>query len=97
MATTDGLTECRSLKSFYYLLVDGDLKVLLVAHADDLIWSCEEGYESEVEKILNCFELQKIEDGNFRFCGREYSQDREYSSKFLSKSLQCVLRKERTF
>ena len=85
VATTAGWTECRSLKSFYYLQVDGDLKVILAAHVDDLIWACEEGYESEVEKIFGCFEIKKIEEGKFRFCGREYNQLEDFSIKVTCK------------
>ncbi len=44
-----------------------------------LIWKCEVGSESEVEKVLSCFELKKIEEGKFRFCGREYEQYEDFS------------------
>ena len=78
VATTTGLAECRSLKSCYLLQVDGDSKVILAAHMKDLIWTCEEGFVDEVEKILGCFEFKKIEEGNVRFCGRDYSQGEDY-------------------
>ena len=69
----------------YYITVDGDLKVILAAHVDDLIWVCEEGYEEAVEKVLGCFELKKIEEGKFRFCGREYEQLEDFSVKVTCK------------
>jgi len=65
----------------YYITVDGDLKSILAAHVDDLIWVCEEGYEEAVNMVLGSFELKKIEEGKFRFCGREYEQLEDFSVK----------------
>ena len=46
VATAAGLVECRTYKSLYYLTVDGDLKALLGAHVDDLL------YFGRVKKVM---------------------------------------------
>ena len=56
----------RTYKSLYYITVDGDVKVILAAHVDDLMWACEEGYEEQVQKILNRYDFKKLEEGSFR-------------------------------
>ena len=81
VATEAGLTECRLCRSLYYFLdKDGNMVILLGAHLDDVIWAAAPEYEHIVtEKLPGKFELNKIEEGNFRFCGREYSQDDDFN------------------
>lgn len=50
-AVAAGLDECRSLKSFYFA-EGGEVKVMLAAHVDDLMWVCADGYEACVDSIL---------------------------------------------
>ena len=78
-AIAAGFTECKSLGSLYYFEVDGQLKALLGAHVDDLMWCCCEGYEYLMDDVLSHFDLKKIDEGKFRFCGREYIQEEDFS------------------
>ena len=38
---------------------------------DDLCWAVKPGYESNMKKILDTFSVRKVEEGEFRFCGKE--------------------------
>ena len=52
VAVKCGLTECKQLKSLYFMQEDGDIKVMLGAHVDDLMWACKPGYEKAIEDVL---------------------------------------------
>ena len=40
-----GMDTVAGVKSIYSLHVDGDVKVMMGTHVDDLIWACKPGYE----------------------------------------------------
>ena len=73
------LKECRKLKSLYSYAEDGDIQFMLAAHVDDLMWVAKPGYEYLADQILSHFEIKKIEESKFRFCGREYLQEEDFS------------------
>ena len=60
--------------ALYSISKDGDIKGLLVTHVDDLCWAVKPGYESNMKKILDTFSVRKVEEGEFRFCGKEIKQ-----------------------
>ena len=60
--------------ALYSISKDGDIKGLLVTHVDDLGWAVKPGYEANMKKILDTFSVRKVEEGEFRFCGKEIKQ-----------------------
>ena len=73
-------SQCRALFTYQE---DGDIKVMIACHVDDLLYATKPGYESYVQKILEAFhvEKEKISEKNFRFCGREVAQDDQMNIK----------------
>ena len=78
-AVDAGLVESRLCRSLYSYTFEGKLVVLGGAHVDDIIWAAEPEYQHLMDEVYAHFELNKIDEGNFRFCGREYSQDDSYN------------------
>ena len=70
-----GMRPNKHIKALYTLEVDGVIKIMLATHVDDLMWTAEPGYEHIVQKVLETFDIRKIEQGEFRFCGREVKQN----------------------
>jgi len=79
LAKESKLTECPMFLSVYTYQVDGDIKVMMGAHVDDILWWAEPEYEYLIEDFLSKLTLKKLEQGCFRFCGREYHQDDEFN------------------
>ena len=52
---------------------------MLAAHVDDVMWAAEAEYENTIYDFLGNFVIEKESVGNFRFCGREYKQEHDYS------------------
>ena len=69
------MRENYGFKALYCYAIDGDIKVMLGSHVDDLIYGSKPGYEHLVDKVLEIFSVRKTEQLNFRFCGREWVQD----------------------
>jgi hypothetical protein len=67
------------MRALYYFQVDGDIKCMLATHVDDMIWGAKEGFEYLIDELLAKFSLKKVEQGNFRFCGREVRQDDDFT------------------
>jgi hypothetical protein len=61
--------------ALYYLHDKGEVKGLLGTHVDDMLWAVKPGYEEHAKKLLEAFDVGKIEDTSFRFCGLEIEQD----------------------
>ena len=68
-----GLTVSKISPALFYFSEDGDPKVMVASHVDDLIYACKPGYESYIKTIQKIFQVEdaKISSGSFRFCGRE--------------------------
>ena len=69
-----GLKESRLCRSFNTCRVDGRVVMMVGAHVDDILWAGEPEYEYIMTDLFKCFELNGIDEGDFRFCCREYSQ-----------------------
>ena len=56
---------------------EGDVKLMMGTHVDDILFACKPGYENFVRKLQEAFQVEdsKVSEGNFRFCGREISQE----------------------
>ena len=47
---------------------------------DDVLWAADPEYEYVLtDRLFKFFELNGIEEGEFRFCGREHSQGDDFS------------------
>ena len=46
---------------------------------DDICWACKVGYEHHINRILSEFSVRKVERRNFRFCGKQVTQDKEFN------------------
>ena len=66
-----GMRPNKHIKALYTLEVDGVVKVMLATHVDDLMWTADPDYEHVVRKGLETFDIREVEQGEFRFCGRE--------------------------
>jgi len=75
--TKSGCKANKYTKALYTYQEDGDIKVMLATHVDDLMFACKEGYDWVVKKILDKFEVRETQTGKIRFCGREVVQDAE--------------------
>ena len=71
-ATEVGLTECRLCRSPYaYYDQNQRLVVLAGAHVDDFLWAADHDYDKVMlEHLFQHFQLNQVEEGSFRFCGR---------------------------
>ena len=86
-----GLRENQIAKAVYVYEKDGDIKAVLLTHVDDMCWAAKEGWEEPVQKILDTFDVRKVEERNFRFCGKEIVQrdnfDIEVSCKHATETI----------
>ena len=70
VAVAAGLQESRLCRSLYAYRKDGRVVLLLGAHVDDIIWAAEKEHDTLVTKnLFKHFEVNKTEEGKFRFCG----------------------------
>ena len=52
---------------------------MMCTHVDDLLFAYTDEGKEAVDAILNRFSVGKIEEGSFRYCGRRFSQDDDYT------------------
>ena len=77
-----GLRENQIVRCFYHLTVPDDegiprAVVVLITHVDDYMWAAIPGYENVVPDIFAKFSLREFKEGEFRFCGKEYAQQKD--------------------
>ena len=78
-ALQSGWKENFVFKALYQLHKDGKLIGMFISHVDDLLWACTPEAEPSMQAILDSFKVGKIEEGSFRYCGKELVQDDDYS------------------
>ena len=77
-AKAAGFTASRIYPSFYYCLNDHKKTVaVLTTHVDDLLFSSLPEGEHVVEKLLSRFEIGSAEKGDFRYCGKQFTQNED--------------------
>ena len=93
-AKGEGLTMSRIAPGLYYLLgSDGLPAIVLATHVDDLLrCATPEGTET-MERILAKFDVGKIEDTDFRFCGRRFRQAEDFSVRIDTEDNTWQIRK----
>ena len=52
---------------------------MMGTHVDDAMWAADPEYEYMVKNFLANFVIKREQVGDFRFCGREYLQEEDYS------------------
>ena len=60
---------------------DGRIAAMLCTHVDDLLWAATEEATPWVQKLLDTFDVRKVETDDFRFCGKEIKQDKQGNIK----------------
>ena len=79
-ARQEGLKMSKIGPGLYYVPgTDGIPAVMLGTHVDDLLWAHTDEGKKLMDRVLSHFELGKIEEGEFRYCGRRFRQDSEYN------------------
>jgi len=73
--------ENKIAKALYVIEVGGEIQAMLITHVDDLCWATKPEFEGNVNKILETFVVKKVEQGKFRFCGKEIEQLNDFSIK----------------
>ena len=48
----------------YNYAANGDIKVMLASHVDDLMFSCLPGYEHIIQQVLDNFDMREIDMGS---------------------------------
>ena len=83
-----GMKQNSQCPALFTYSEDGDIKVMMGTHVDDILFSCKPGYEQFVQKIQEAFQVEdsKVSEGEFRFCGREIAQGEDGSIKVTCKS-----------
>ena len=86
--TNIGLTQNSQCPALFTYSEDGDVKLMMGTHVDDILFACKPGYENFVRRLQEAFQVEdsKVSEGNFRFCGREMSQDDDGSITVTCKS-----------
>ena len=74
-----GLKENAVIRALYIYQEDGELKLMLATHVDDMLWASKSGYEDRVQQLLDRYTIKTVESGTFRFCGREVIQHSDFS------------------
>ena len=77
--------ENQIAKAMYVIEENNEVKAMLITHVDDLCWAIMPGYEQHIDKILEEFVVNdaKIQEGEFRFCGKEIKQLRQECTRVL--------------
>ena len=86
--TNIGLTQNSQCPALFTYSEDGDVKLMMGTHVDDILFACKPGYENFVKRLQEAFQVEdsKVSEGNFRFCGREISHDDDGSITVTCKS-----------
>ncbi|OLQ03412.1 Copia protein [Symbiodinium microadriaticum] len=75
-----GLRENRIYRALYsFTDADGVVQLLLTSHVDDLLWACDPSCDWIMDDLIKTFKCGTTEVGNFRYCGKEITQDEDFT------------------
>ena len=78
--TTAGFRENYVMRALYhYTNEEGRILAMMGTHVDDVFWANEPEIDHLVDKVMNEFNVGKREQGSFRFCGDEFTQDSDFT------------------
>ena len=76
----NGLKENQISKALYSYCDENDsIRCIVATHVDDILWATEPDAKHRIDAILAHFKVGKVEEGTFRFCGKDIQQDQEGS------------------
>ena len=79
-ATAKGIRENAIFRALYTLTnSEGRIILMLGTHVDDLIWACEPEAEPIMDELLADFQCGRVEEGKFRYCGKDIEQDNDFN------------------
>ena len=44
------------------------------AHVDDFLWACTDSGQAVIQRLLDRFEVGRLEVGTLRFCGKQFGR-----------------------
>ena len=92
----EGIKENAIFRALYTMTNDeGRVILMLATHVDDLLWACEPEAQTIMDKILTTFQCGKIEEGTFRYCGKDVEQDEDFNIKVTCRSSTMKIQKAR--
>ena len=71
--------ENKIAKALYVIEVNGEIKAMMITHVDDLCYAVVPEFQDRIDNILESFAVRKVEEGEFRFCGKEIKQLDDFS------------------
>ena len=80
-AAACGLTSSRIIPAFYYHVPDGSVDAVMTTHVDDFLYAHTELGRVTIENLLSKFVVGSSEEGNFRYCGKRVSQEKDGAIK----------------
>ena len=81
-----GFRENTIMPAVYSYSKDGKVMAVCGSHVDDLLWANDPSVDHMVDYVLRTFECGKIEEGCFRYCGKEIEQFDDFSIKVTCKA-----------
>ena len=69
-----GLRASRIFLAFYLRCSDGRVDLVLTAHVDDFLWACTDSGQAVIQRLLDRFEVGRLEVGTLRFCGKQFGR-----------------------
>ena len=73
-------TASKILPALYFLRSKDDRLIgMLATHVDDLLMAYHEEAEENFRKLFAKFTVGKVEECNFRYCGRRFTQDPDFT------------------
>lgn len=80
-----GWQQSTTFPAMFFVTEGGKVRAMLGTHVDDMLWAAMPGYDHYVDKLLEKFDVGKIEQKSFRFCGLEIEQDADYNIKVTAR------------
>ena len=80
-----GYTLNMILPTMFTLRKEGKIVSVLSSNVDDLLYGSLPGHDEAVQKILETFDVKVQNEGEFRFCGKEFKQNSDYSITVTAK------------
>ena len=85
VVTEQGCVLNMILPTMFTLREKGKIVSALSSNVDDLLYGSLPGYEKAIQKILDTFDVKVQNEGEFRFCGKEFKQNSDYSITVTAK------------
>ena len=85
VVTEQGYTLNKILPTMFALRKEVRILSVLSSNVDDLLYGSLPGHENAVQKILDTFDVKEQNEGEFRFCGKEFKQHSDHSITVTAK------------